>query len=440
MPGDPVSENFLGSWLAARMREQAVAKPAQELYGALSILVQGEVLPAFRRGLTERISGLKALIQRLDAEDDRPIAENSIRGRWLQAAREIAAARWDEARWDILALELTGAKNPILLAAVSQSIAEAVEQGRGGSREIVPARKLRVEDEREFRSIPVPPGHQASWCDSAYLFPLAGRALVTHAASALADAEGAMPPDSPARAHARILSDLFELIEAGWPVPRAKLEASLEELARQIPEGSGPGTVLREALQLVRPDLAPAGRETPIAVPATAPSGRETQPPTPPATGPEAILRRATAGLDQLARDLLSAQAPEAQDFGRRLRDLIALPEARTAPGLHQELVGCLSFLDESDRSGTADRWRRSALERMARIAQTLDGGEVLDDRLLGQPLSRWTEFITFVGYDDDAPPGEPRRITRVERVGYVLVFSDGTRKALVRARVRLAM
>ena len=130
---------------------------------------------------------------------------------------------------------------------------------------------------------------------------------------------------------------------------------------------------------------------------------------------PTPSLHRAGAGLDELARELQAATAPEAQAFGRRLKDLGALPEAQTAHGLHQELIGCLSFLDESSGPAAGDRWRRSALDRLARIDQTLGGGEVLDERLLGQPLSRWTEFVTFVGYDDDAPPGEPRRITRVD-------------------------
>jgi hypothetical protein len=113
------------------------------------------------------------------------------------------------------------------------------------------------------------------------------------------------------------------------------------------------------------------------------------------------------------------------------------LPGSSTATGLHQELVGCLASLDGPVESVALKRWRLSTLEKIAGICQDLGGGEVLNEQLVGRPLGHWTEFVTVVSNDDEAFPGESRRISRVERIGYRVIFSNGERRAIVRARVR---
>ena len=100
-----------------------------------------------------------------------------------------------------------------------------------------------------------------------------------------------------------------------------------------------------------------------------------------------------------------------------------------------------LAFLDEPEGPGSfaSSGWRASSLKWLARICQDLGGGEVLNEQLLGCPLGNWTEFVTVVGSDDHDVPGEPGRITKVERIGYRVIFSNGDRRTLVRARVRIA-
>jgi hypothetical protein len=257
------------------------------------------------------------------------------------------------------------------------------------------------------------------------VFPRADRAILEKIGIGLADATRNEPLDSPVQNPAKAISELIAPAGAGWPVPRSRLESALRQLVDVSPEGSKHLATLRDALELVSSD---AGRPAPAATsPIQEPKARDDR------------LGRASEGLARLARELLAETVPAAQAFGRRLQDLGTLPEASTAQGLHQELVGCLAFLDEGGSTSVANRWRRSTLDRLARIAQALGGGEVLDEQLLGQSLSRWTEFVDFVGYDAHAPVGESRRITQVERAGYRLIFSDGGRKALVRAHVRIA-
>ena len=86
-----------------------------------------------------------------------------------------------------------------------------------------------------------------------------------------------------------------------------------------------------------------------------------------------------------------------------------------------------------------AGRWRASALEQIARVAESLGGGEVVGDQLAGRPLLSWTDFVTVTGEDKDTGGPGATRITKVERIGYAAVFSNGDRRALVRARVRIA-
>jgi len=424
MAGDPALESFLGRWLMARMQDKAVAKPASDLYQAIPTLLRGEVAATFQSRLFARIAGLKALVERIDRED-RPAPPNSIRGHWLRDARRLAA-RWDPTRWTVAALELTGEKNPLVLAAVSLSLEEAIGQGPAVRQAVEQARSLRAPVERELGSIPLPPASQAPWDPSEYLFPAIGCEVVEKADRGVIHATQSEPPGSLALERAKALSEMFRQIEAGWPVRRARLEGALRQLADVTPEGSDLAAALREALTRTNPE------DPSAALASAAPDSGE--------PAPDPGRRDAVRRLDDLARELLSESASEAKAFGDRLRGLDALPGAATAEGLHQELIGCLAFLDAADGPVTSSRWRQTVLERLAGIAEGLGGGEVLGERLLGQPLGRWTEFVTVVDYDDQAPPGEPRRITRVDRVGYLLVFSDGARKALVRARVRIAL
>jgi hypothetical protein len=424
MPDDRALEDFLGRWLTVRMQDNAVAKEAFAIYGELPSLVDGELKQRFSRALTERIAGLKSLLQRIETDDDRPAAPSSNRAQWVRAAQRVVV-QWDETQWSDAALALTNDKNPLLLAAVSQSLDESLERRQANREAIEALRALRARDERAFHSIPLPPAPRTPWNGTEYVFPRADRASLDKIDSGVADATRNAPPDSPVQNPAKALSDLIALAGAGWPVPRARLESALRQLVDLSPEGSKHLGTLRDALDFVSSD---AGRSAPIATSGIhEPKARDDN------------LGRASEDLVRLARELLAETVPAAQAFARRLQDLAKFPGASTARGLHQELVGCLAFLDEGGSTSVANRWRRSTLDRLARIAQALGGGEVLDEQLLGQPLSRWTEFVDFVGYDNHAPVGESRRITQVERGGYRLIFSDGGRKALVRAHVRIA-
>ena len=426
MPDDPTLVSFLGRWFALRVRDEAVGKAAASLHGAVPKLIDGNVPQLFHSALSSRISGLRELLARIDSEDDAAPAPSSIRGQWLRAAHQLIA-RWDETDWVTPALELTSEKNPILLSAISQSLLEALEQDQGSRQAIEQIRRLRALDEREFRSmIPLPPAAQAPWCCSDYVFPAVGRPIVEKLDRFLSEAAQSESSHPPNEEMSKNLSELRRLIDAGWPVPRAMLERSLRELLDEKPERRELSKTLRDELLLVRREVS-----SPAPTIASAATG---------AVSSDEPLRQATSQLADVARQLHADRAPEAQSFARRLEEAIERSGTATASKLHQELVGCLAFLDEASNEGASSRWQHSVLDRLARIAQTLGGGEVLDQRLIGEPLSRWTDFVAFVGYDDQAPPGEPRRITRVERTGYRLIFSDGQRKALVRARVRIAM
>ena len=75
MPGDPLFENFLGRWLAAPgTREPGGREDRPGPSRGVSTLVQGDASQQFRRGLANRISGLKALNEGIDAEDNRQVA------------------------------------------------------------------------------------------------------------------------------------------------------------------------------------------------------------------------------------------------------------------------------------------------------------------------------------------------------------------------------
>ena len=99
-------------------------------------------------------------------------------------------------------------------------------------------RKLRNLDDRLIQAVSLPPAPQAPWCPSAYVLPIDGRALVAKADRYVTDSVGPVPPDSPTLGPAKVLSDLFRQIEAGWPVLRVRLGSALGELAALMPEGS----------------------------------------------------------------------------------------------------------------------------------------------------------------------------------------------------------
>ncbi len=405
MRSDSALEIFLGRWLTARIREEAVSKTALALHGALSSLTRGETPAIFKAAMASRISHLEAMIGRIDGDGNNPPTPlGSPRGQWLKNARRLLAG-WNESDWAMSALELSGEKNPLMLAAVSQSLDEAIGAGQGAAREAAEhVRKLRTLDEREFRSIPVAPGPQAPWDPSAYVFPSESRSIFEGLEAGLAELVAKEPADSPRLASAKALSVQLGLIEGGWPIPVSRLEAALRPFADLLPpEGAGLAVAVRKALRLLCPDAGVPASTTTI-VPGNV--GDATQP-------VDLIRQRAEERLNELARVLLSESSDEARAFGRRLKELGVLPGSATAQGLHQELVGCLAFLDEPGASG---RWRRSALEQIAGISQELGGGELLNEQLLDRPLGDWTEFVTVVGNDDQAPPGEPGRITRVER------------------------
>ena len=423
MQVDPAMENFLGRWFMARIRDEAAAKIAMSLHGSLSTLIQGEIPAKFKAALTGRISGLKAMIERIEGEANNPPAPaGSSRGQWLRNAGRLLA-RWDESNWSATALALSEEKNPLMLSAVSQSLEESIEQEPGTAREAVEhVRKLRALDERDFRSVPVPAGPHAPWNPAAYVFPSLSRTIFEGLRPEMEKLVENEPADSPRLAPAKLLVDLFRLIDGGWPVPIARLESPLRQLASLSPEGSGFVLAIEDAnRRLCQVEGDPDFRS-------------ETSVETDPAT-------LARQRLEELARALRSEPLIEAQAFGHRLKELSLLPGSETPRGLHQELIGCLAFLDEPEEPGSiaSSGWRASSLKRLAGICQGLGGGEVLNEQLLGSPLGNWTEFVTVVGSDEHDVPGEPGRITKIERIGYRVIFSNGDRRTLVRARVRIA-
>lgn len=420
-------ESFLDKWLAARMQDAAVARYASALHKMLSALVQPVNATMFPTLLCKRISGVKDLLAQIDADKGGPAAPASIRGQWLRAAREIAD-RWKESEWVNAALELTAQKNPILVGAVSQSLDDFLTAGHAHRDAIEPIKQLKALDGRAFPRvppIPLPPAAKAPWDASEYLFPNADRAIFDMVADRLDRSTRSGPADFATCEAVKDLCELLAQSEEGWPIQRSRLQQVCQRVLAPIAGNAELNSGLFDAL-----NGAKGGTQQPA--PATKQPGTV-------GSSSDDVLRRARESLATLARELLSQPIPAAQAFGSRVSALVALPECSTARGLHQELVGCLAFLDEGDGNVRVDRWRKSTLDRVARIAEHLGGGEVLAERLLGQPLGRWTDSVSFIGYDENAPPGEPRRITQVERPGYVLVFSDGGRKTLVRAQVRIA-
>jgi hypothetical protein len=245
-----------------------------------------------------------------------------------------------------------------------------------------------------------------------------GKQVMLRVATALANG---VDPADPAVAD---IDELSRLIGEGWPIARDRLDAALLKLASLVPTGTGPELALREARSLFVTDAEPS--KTPAPIPAVA---RDPV---------DAALSDARGKLGEIARSLQSDSSADARAFSRRLVETAGLPSAADAPGLCQELVTVLASLDDPVGAVPPAQWRSSTLEAIARICQDLGGGEVLDRRLVGQPLDAWTAFVLVLGEDDEGPasPGQPRLISRVDRVGYRVVFSDGERRPLVRARV----
>lgn len=415
MTDDPELVGFLRRWLSVQKRRPGLDRPAAAVQQALPGLLTADAPARFRRGLLGRMTDLKALLARTEDDrqsaDRRPAPPSSPRGLWLRQARNVAD-RWDEADWMRLTLQPDFEGLALVQAAVSQALDEALTGVPGAGPIAEHLEALRSAVERPYQAIPLPPAPRAPWSPAAYVFPTLGRTIARAVASA------ATGPRTP-------LADLLRQIEADWPVARDRLEKALRALA----ETTTPADPFHAALALLADS--PAAPARPEFGPGPD-SESHPAPTAPPSAHP------ALAEIDELARVLLAQARPEAQAFGRRLEKLAALPAPLTSDDLHQHLVGCLAFLDEVSRDGFGGAWVDAPLARLAATAETLGaGGQVLGaPQLDGQPLRHWTDLVTVVGHDDGPPSPNPRVITRVGRVGYLLTGPDGGRKALVRARV----
>ena len=156
MRGDPAVENFLGQWLISRQREAKAAKIAGELYTGLPRLLQDEAAPRFQACLAARLTGLEALLERIDREDIPPPPPFSPFARWLIDARKLVD-NWKRVRTIGCKLDLTSEKSPPFFAA-QPSLDEAVERTPAARTLTDLVRTLRILDEKDYQSIPLPPG------------------------------------------------------------------------------------------------------------------------------------------------------------------------------------------------------------------------------------------------------------------------------------------
>ncbi len=390
---------FLDRWLATRRRDASVATIAARIVP--SALARGDVPERFVAELRSRLDGLKGLLTGLETDRSAPLASAGARlALWARGARQLVD-RWDVSAWSSSALDLSSEKNPLMIAAVSQSLHVSAET-LGDAALKAGLRRLREADERPFRSLPVPPGPEASWDAGDYVFPALGSKIAEKARALLGNE--AEPPG---------LAELLALIAEGWPVPRTRLLAAL------------PGQPGREAGDQADRPSEPDHPGTRVKAQGDGP-------------GPAgALLREARDRIAELARSLGASTSAAAREFSVRMAEALARNSASTTEGLGRELTAMLAALDDPADAARPPRWRPETLAALARIGQGIKLGEVLDDSLLGQPLQAWAPFVAVVGNDENPLGGDERRISHVERPGFAVKFSDGHRQPLVRAHVR---